>query len=53
MPQPRRGVPEVVPALGPQHLDLDQELRLFGIEAVPTFLQTAAWDTVQDYYAAK
>ena len=37
--QPGRGVPEVVPAPRPQHLDLDQQLDLFGIEPIPPGLQ--------------
>ena len=37
--QPGRGVPEVVPAPGPQPLHLDQQLGLFGLEPIPPFLQ--------------
>ena len=37
--QPGRGVPEVVPAPGPQPLDLDQQLGLFGLEPIPAGLQ--------------
>ena len=37
--EPGRGVPEVVPAFGPQDFDLDEQVGFFGIEAVPACLQ--------------
>ncbi len=39
LPEPGRGVPEVVPAFGPQDFDLDEQVGFFGIEAVPAFLE--------------
>ena len=37
--QPGRGVPEVVPAPGPQAFDLHEQLGLFGVEPIPAGLQ--------------